>query len=281
MTRKQTYGLIAADIAHVGVYILEKSDSLFDVIDLMNGKNISAVIIEDISDLSKYYIITHRDIIRFFSQQPHLFENPTSDHIRTGWLNHVRAKDLMRGPIKIVNKKTPIDEIVHIMNRRGYKRVIVGNEKEQPIGVISTKDIIAWTKDILPKGLPIMLCVMENTTGLIIARYVFRDDIAEEYLDLFGGIITAIEGITDEIMKNSGDLRFIEKDFYDIMLEQTEDITVILVCDESSIELRIELQVFTNRFIKLYYEELQLRKKSGFISSIDKFNIRQLAEIFK
>lgn len=65
MTRKPTYGLIAADIAHVGVYLLEKSDSLLDVVALMDKKMISAVIIEDIDDLSKYYIISHRQIVHF------------------------------------------------------------------------------------------------------------------------------------------------------------------------------------------------------------------------
>ena len=281
MTRKPSYGLIAADIAHVGVYLLEKSNLFLDVISLMEKKNISAVIIEDIQDLSHYYIITHREIVHFFATRRKQFESQENPGEEYQLLKNIRAADIMRGPIDIIVKSTPIDEVVHIMNKKGYKRVIVGNDKGQPIGIISTKDVIAWTKDILPKGTPIMLAVIENVTGLVISKHIFRDDIAEEYLDLLGGVLTAIEGITDEIMQNSGDLRFIEKDFYDIMLEHTDYVTIILICDESSIELRIELQVFVKRFMHQFEDDLKLRKKMGYVQDIDKFKIHNLVRVFE
>ncbi len=281
MTRKPKYGLIAADIAHVGIYLLEKSDLLLDVITLMERKHISAVVIEDIQDLSSYYIVSHRDLIHFFAKRRKMFE--LQDNPGEGYevLKKIHAAEIMRGPIEIISKSTPIDEVVHLMNRKGYKRVIVGNDEGQPIGIISTKDIIAWTKEILPKGTPMVLAVIENVTGLILSKHVFRDEISEDYLDLLGGVLTAIEGITDEVMQNSGDLRFIEKDFYDIMLEQTEFVTIILVCDESSIELRIELQIFTRQFMHLFKDALRLRKKMGYIQAIDKFKIRNLIGIFE
>ncbi|MHA1672318.1 MAG: CBS domain-containing protein [Promethearchaeota archaeon] len=280
MTRKPMYGLIAADIAHVGVYLLEKSDLLLDVITLMERKHISAVVIEDIQDFSSYYIISHRDLIHFFAKRRKLFELQDNSGQGFELLKNIRASEIMRGPLEIIAKSTPIDEVVHLMNEKGYKRVIVGNNKDQPIGIISTKDIIAWTKEILPKGAPMVLAVIENVTGLILSKHVFKDEISEEYLDLLGGVLTAIEGITDEVMQNSGDLRFIEKDFYDIMLEQTENVTIILVCDESSIDLRIKLQIFTDRYMHQFKDDLELRKKMGYVQAIDKFKIRNLARIF-
>ncbi|WP_457558040.1 CBS domain-containing protein [Candidatus Harpocratesius sp.] len=281
MTRKPTYGLIAADIAHVGVYLLEKSDSLLDVVSLMDKKMISAVIIEDIDDLSKYYIISHRQIVHFLAQfnKSQNKSNEYSSLERS--LAEIKAKELMRGPIPIIQKHTPIDDVVHFMNTKGYKRVVVGNEQSQPIGIISTKDVIAWTTDILPKGKPIMICVQESKTGLILANYLFRDDVAEKYIDLLGGTLSAIEKITDEVLQNSGDLRYIEKDYYDIMFEQNDYITAILVCDESSIELRIELQAFTRRFMELYGAELEMREKTNYTRPVSLFKLRPIISMFE
>ena len=285
MTRKPTYGLIAEDIAHKGVYLLEKSDSLLDVISVMDKKLISAVIIEDIESLGQYYIISHTQIINFLAKyfkSPKKSQRSKSRHQHTlNSLSEIKAKELMRGPLTLIPRSTPIDEVVHFMNKMGYKRVVVGNEYNQPIGIISTKDIIRWTTDILPKGHPIMIFIQETKTGLVLASHMFRDDVAESYIDLLGGTLSAIEKITDEVLKNSGNLRYIEKDYYDIMFEANEYITVILVCDESSIELRIKLRAFMRRFMDQYSQELELRKKTNYVREISLFKLRPLIEILE
>lgn len=290
MTRKPPYGLIAEDIAHKGVYLLEKSNSLLDVISLMDRKLISAVIIEDLENLGKYYIISHTQIVHFladFYKKNRIRNKRNKDHQEVESssgkidLTQIKAGEIMRGPLTFISKHAPIDEVVHFMNKMGYKRVVVGNEYNQPIGIISTKDVIRWTTDILPKGHPIMIFIQETKTGLVLASYRFRDDVAESYIDLLGGTLSAIEKITDEVLRNSGDLRYIEKDNFDIMFEQNEYVTAILVCDESSIELRIKLRAFMRRFMQQYQKELELRKKTNYVREISLFKLHSLVEMFE
>ena len=275
------YGLLIEDMAHKGVFLVDKNTDLLKVLQLMDKKQISAVVVEDLDDLSNYYIISHTDIIRFLVK-----ERSQLDYLGLlvggkTLMQETKAKDIMRGPIDIIHKDTPIDELIGIMLKTGYKRAIVGNEKNQPIGIISTKDIIKWNSVLLPPGIPFLVCVMEIDSGLVLCKNFFKQDITDGFLSILGGSISAISGLTSEILKHSGNVRLIEKDNYEIMLETHESITAFLVVDRSSITLRRKLQSFLRQFRKKYAKELQRRIDTHGLTPVNVFNISKMATMFK
>ena len=277
MHYSKKYGITAEDIAHIGIYMVEKHDNLRTVLNMMDRKNISAVMVEDSDNLHQYFIISHSDIVRFLNQR-HDFQKKMLE-LGLDIFEQTKARDIMHGPIDVIDKDTSIDQIIQIMHERGFKRIFVGNENKQPIGIITTKDILAWNSEFFRKGSPILLCVLENQSGIILSQKFFRDEFSMELLELFGGSLSAITSITSEVLQKSGNLRVIEKDYYVIMLEPLEDITGVLVVDHQSIDLRRKLQ----KFIKLFaldYEE-DLRKRKIYPGSVNVFKIRDLADIFK
>ncbi len=275
------YGLVAKDIAHIGVYLVEKSEPIFKALEIMNKRHVSSVIVEDFDDLSNYYILSERDIIRYFVENrvPLDFLGFVAGGREI--LQHSQVKDIMRGPIDIIKKETPIDEVIQIMNKKGFKRVIIGNERNQPIGVVSSKDIIHWTSKLLPKGSPLMIGVMEKNSGLVICEKIFKDVLNNDMLSLLGGSLSAFTSITSEIIEQSGNVRLIEKENFEIMLETIEDITFYLIVNISSISLRRQLQDFSTQFMKKFQNELSHRKKSHGLASINVFKIGSLSRIFE
>jgi predicted transcriptional regulator len=262
------YELVASDVMSIGVIMVNKNQPLMMVLELMDTKKISSVVIEDPEDLSKYYIISHSDIISFLLKNAH---NP-------GILN-VQCSEVMRGPIEVIPLDTPLDEIVSIMFNSGSKRLIVGNENQQPIGFISTRDILSWNNEIFRSGKPILIAVMDNETGIILTQYFFQQTFSQDMLELFGGSITAISAITSEVLQKSGNLRIIEKDYYVILLEPRSNVTGILVADYPSIELRRKLQNFIDDFIKSFSETYTTWKRTS--GPTDHFQIAQMLDSFQ
>jgi CBS domain-containing protein len=261
------FDLLASDIMTIGVIVVEKEDPVTRVLELMDEKKISAVVVEDSLDLQHYYLISHSDIISY------LVKNPDNANFM-----HIKAKELMHGPIDIIPPSTPIDKIVEIMFTRGFKRIIIGNDKKQPVGIVSTKDILAWNNDFFRPGNPILLAVMDNKSGIILTQKFFRKDFSQEMLELFGGSISAISTITSEVLQKSGNLRIIEKDYYIIMLEPRKEVTGILVADYQSIDLRRKLQAFIDKFCDEFDYEITVWKQTHGPTNV--FKIRHLAEMF-
>lgn len=262
------YDLLASDIMTIGVIMVNKNQPLMMVLELMDDKKISAVVIEDPDDITKYYLISHSDIISY------LLKN----RYDPGGLN-VQCSEVMHGPIEVISPDTPLDKIISIMFTSGYKRVIVGNENQQPIGIISTHDILTWNNEIFRAGKPILLAVMDNSTGIILTQHFFRQEFSQDMLELFGGSISAISSITSEVLQKSGNLRIIEKDYYVILLEPRENVTGILVADYQSIELRRKLQIFIDGFIKTNNKIYEFWKKSN--GPTNGFDISKLVEKFQ
>lgn len=252
--------LFAQDIMHMGVLMVEKNDPLINAIKIMSDKKIASIIVEDKENPAQYYIIAHSDVIDF------VYNNRD----KSVDFNRYKAKDLMH-PIDAIPPTMAIDEIISLMLNRGFKRLIVTNDKNQPIGIISQADIMTWNNKFFQQGHPILLCVMENDSGIILSQKFFRDEFSMDLLELFGGSISAITSITSEVLKKSGNLRVIEKDYYAIMLEPRDTITGIMVVTRQSLDLRRKLQLFTDRFVKEY--KLDLDKRQRFHGAINVFKI--------
>ena len=281
MSSPPRYGLLVEDIAHVGVYLVGKNTDLIKVLELMDKKHISAVIVEDLDDLANYYLISHTDIVRFLVKERSYLDYMGILVGGKTLMQETKAKDIMRGPIEIIQKDTPLDELIGILQKTGFKRAIVGNENNQPIGIITTKDIIKWNSILLPPGVPFLVCIMEIDSGLVLCKHFFKQDITDGFLSILGGSLSAISGLTSEILKHSGNVRLIEKDNFDLMLETHGKITAFLVVDRSSITLRRKLQNFLRQFRKKYAKELQRRIDTRGLAPVNVFNIRKMAGIFK
>src|SRR6056297_2066020 len=235
MGYSDNYGIVAEDIAHIGIFMVDKNDPVGKVIKLMDEKNISGIMIEDPDDLDHYYLISHSDVINFINNNQKYIEELIKMDLNP--MEETKAKDIMRGPIDVLPRDTPIDVVIQKLHVMGWKRIFVGNERNQPIGIITLRDLLSWNSDFFREGSPILICIMENETGLILTKKFFRDEFSEELLELFGGSLNAIKSITSEVLKKSGNLRVIEKDYYVIMLEPEEDVTAVLVADYQSIDL--------------------------------------------
>lgn len=269
MTFHSDMDITAQDVMHLGLIMVERHEPLIRVIQLMSENRISAIVVEDKDDLTKYFLISHSDIIDFIFQHK---EDSTID------INQYKAQDLMH-PIDTVAADTSIQRILEIMLTQGFKRLIVVNINQQPIGIITQADILTWNNKLFQQGHPILVCVIENDSGIILAQKFFREEFSMDLLELFGGSISAITSITSEVLKQSGNLRVIEKDYYAIMLEPREQVTGVLVVDHQSFDLRRKLQAFINKFVDEYKQELHLRRI--YPGAINQFKIKFATEIFK
>ncbi len=268
MDNTSEYPLLAENIAHKGVYLVEKNDSVIEVLEIMDNRKISAVVVENIDDLS-YYFISHSDIVHYLVENQHHMQE----------IRDIKCHAVMRGPVKIIPKSTPIDKVIVLMHKTGYKRVVVGNDQGQPIGIVSTHDIITWNNELFPLGVPILLCIMEKDSGLIIAQTLFKQSISNDLIDLLGGSLFAISSITSEVLAHKANLKLIEGEYYDLMLETDQNITAVLVVTNSSIDFRRKLQIFLRNFITRYKDDLLMVQHV--VADVSHYKILDLAKIFE
>jgi CBS domain-containing protein len=237
---------IAEQIMTPYVVMLDTSAIFKDVIEKMQKHNISAVIIEDTTK-NEYFIITKTDIINFLNSGAMFEQN----------LSEVSVKKFMNGPISLIDASTPIDTVIRFMIEHNFKRVLIGKDNK-PAGVVSTKDIMQWNNTYFKPSKPQILLFMDNINSIFIARHIYKEnitqDVEDELIDAYGGAITSISAIIDEILKKSGTMRQLLKDKRSILFEPFKGITGILISDYNSIELRRKLQIATKKFYEIHAE---------------------------
>ena len=250
-----------------GVVTVTPSASLLDVIKLMYEKNISGIAV--VGENREYYFISHSDIISF------IYNN--SNH---GDLSKINIRGVMRGPLDTIYPNTSIDDIIHMMQNQGLKRILISNyEKTELLGIITTHDVMVWNSSVLKRSIPILLLVIENDTSLLLATHVFKEEINVDLLDLFSGSLSAVDSILKEVVSEKGSLKTIQKDFYTILLEQRELVTAVLIVDHASIDIRRRLQDFVRDFIKTYKTALENRR--FYSGSVNHFKLEPFLDKFK
>jgi predicted transcriptional regulator len=263
----ESLSLSAEDIMTRGVVSVGLDASVLDVITLMHDKNISSVAVVD--NESRYFTISHSEIINF------IFRNPNHAPF-----SEINVKEIMKGPVDTFAPETSIDEIVHQMQNQGLKRVLIADpQTKKLIGIITTHDLMIWNSNILKRSIPILLLVIENESGLLLAKHIFKEEINIQLLDLFSGSLSAVDSILQEVTNEKGAIKTIQKEYFTILLERTEYVTAVLIVDHSSIDIRRRLQDFVKDFCHKYQDDLQKRKaKSG---PIDHFDLSNLIEKFR
>ncbi len=98
--------------------------------------------------------------------------------------------------------------------------------------------------------------IIENTSGVCLAKYICSKvnltRMNQDLIEIFGSAINSISCITEEVFKETGNLRIVRKDNYTILFEPHEKITGILICDNNSIDLRRKLHAITDLFLIKY-----------------------------
>ncbi len=125
----------ARDIMTPKIYVLSPNQSFAELVEMMDEKLISAVVIHD-ETMENYNIISHSDIIRFLHKHQCKFEDLSKEPLH----------QIMTGPMGAVDIEDSVDEIIRYMNDTGFKRVLV-KENGKAVGIISMKDIIKWSSD--------------------------------------------------------------------------------------------------------------------------------------
>jgi len=244
MEENDKSSVIAGEVMTPYVIQLNLDSSFKDAVDILTENNISAVFIHDL-DANDYYIISQTDIIHFLSKDGVFREN----------LAEVPVKEIMQGPIETLDISTPLDKIIRFMTEHKYKRVLISEEKKAT-GVISTRNIMKWNNTYFRPAKPQILLFMDNIASTFIAKHIFHenidDDVEDELIDVYGGALSSISIITNEVIKKSGGMRHLLKENRSILFETYKGITGILICDYNSIELRHKLRQATHSFYNLY-----------------------------
>jgi predicted transcriptional regulator len=245
--RAEVENLLARDLMTPHVISLRSTDPFCELVKAMATNNISAVVIHDSENQGQYYICSHSDVINFLQNQGLQMQN----------LSKIPIGLIMKGPIDLVDEESSIEKVIRVMNEKGYKRVIIG-KNGQATGVISTRDILMWNNMYFKKGIPIALLVMDNKTSILIAKHIFTKNVTRQVnsslIELFGGAISSISRITEEILTQSGKMRGIQKTDVAILFEEDLEITAILACDNPSLELRRKLRAFLQQFRLKYHD---------------------------
>ncbi|MHA2288444.1 MAG: CBS domain-containing protein [Promethearchaeota archaeon] len=272
MEQNNESSAIAEQIMTPYVVMLDTTATFKEVVKKMQKHNISAVIIED-ATRSEYFIITKTDIINFLVSGGMAEQN----------LSQVSVKRIMQGPISLIGVNTPIDKVIRFMIQHNFKRVLIGKDNK-PAGIVSTKDIMQWNNTYFKPSKPQILLFMDNINSLFIARHIYKEnltqDVKDELIDAYGGAITSISAIIDEILKKSGTMRQLLKDKRSILFEPYKGITGILISDYNSIELRRKLQIATKKFYEIHAEIIDDTRKEdkGINKTLD---LEPIVPIFK
>ena len=253
--------------------ILLKKDALFkELVEKLQKYNISAIFIED-TTTNEYFIVTKTDVINFLSSGGILEQN----------LSEVSVEKLMQGPTELIDIDTSIDTVIRFMIEHGFKRVLIGKDNK-PVGVVSTKDIMQWNNTYFKPSKPQILLIMDNLNSIFIAKHIYKenldDDVHDGLMDAYGGALTSISAITDEVIKQSGTMRQLLKDKRSILFEPYKGITGVLISDYNSIELRRKLKIATKKFYELHSELINSKhsKENGISKTL---NIDPIVPIFK
>ena len=116
------------EIMTARVISTKKESSILDVMKLMKDKNVGFVVIEE--DKEAIGVITDRDIVLSLSKEISYHTNITK---------------VMKKYVISVNEKTAIDEASDIMGYMQVRRLVVVNDQNQIVGILSLSDLAKST----------------------------------------------------------------------------------------------------------------------------------------
>lgn len=130
----QVKQLTAADIMTEHVVTRGPEDDLTRIAGEMQRHNIGSVVIAENKKIIG--ILTERDFVRIVEQVGML-------------LNKNLAKDQMTQPVLTVQSDTPVADIIKLMKEKHVRHLVVLNAKQDVAGIISSRDLMKVTTDVL------------------------------------------------------------------------------------------------------------------------------------
>jgi CBS domain-containing protein len=109
------------------VITADKDVSVLDIVRLMNRHNIGSVMLMDGSQLAG--IITERDVLRKVISQE---DNPAE----------ITASDIMTVDVQTVQEDASVMEISGKMKEHTMRRIVVVDDNNKPIGIVTSRDLI-------------------------------------------------------------------------------------------------------------------------------------------
>ncbi len=124
------------EVAMPVVIAIDISSTIGEAIDLMQSKNIGSVVITRKGKLEG--IFTERDVLMKVIGK------------MEDWRNHPIHEAMTSHPQSLQAG----DEIAYVLNNMhvgGYRHVPIVNEKNEPVSMISIKDVVTWILDHFPQ----------------------------------------------------------------------------------------------------------------------------------
>jgi predicted transcriptional regulator len=121
--------LLVSSVMSKDVKTETEDQNLMAVCRVMHENNVGSVIITKIQDKQRIPtgIITERDIVRFLGKLTIDLRKPISD--------------FMSKPIISIQSNSSIREAVHLMNSNNIRRLVVVDNENNMVGIITEKDI--------------------------------------------------------------------------------------------------------------------------------------------
>lgn len=99
----------------------------------MSDKNVSSLVVLDDNGRA-VGIISERDLTRRVCTK----DIPSSS---------VTIENVISSPVKTVPSETPIDELADVMVRNKVRHMVVVDKNQEPVGIISATDIVAYVRE--------------------------------------------------------------------------------------------------------------------------------------
>jgi CBS domain-containing protein len=120
--------------------VVTADDAIAGVAELLAGYEITGLPVVDSAD-RLVGVISQTDLVRLRG----------SDLPWTGW-HGLMVRDLMTKPAKTIAGSAPLDEAARRMTAEQVHRLVVVDERQAPIGVISESDIVREIADCCDDG---------------------------------------------------------------------------------------------------------------------------------
>ena len=114
------------DIYHKGVIFCKPDTPLQEVIRVMADTDIHAIIVSTDETAKPMGVVSHTDAITRYGED----------------LTRIHASEVMTPDVITVREDAPVAEAAELMLQSRIHRLLVVDEKDTPLGILSTTDVI-------------------------------------------------------------------------------------------------------------------------------------------
>lgn len=120
----------AREVMNKNVLKVSPDESVKKAAELMSQRNVGSILVMDEAKLEG--IVTERDLVN----------KVTAKGIDP---QNTKVRQVMSTPVVTVNSEVLVTKVMEILTERGIRRVVVIEDEEKVVGVLSQRDIHAWT----------------------------------------------------------------------------------------------------------------------------------------